>query len=497
MSNERILIVEDESLAAMNLEEKLLELGYRSAGIAFTAEEAIATAEKERPDLVLMDIQLRGMPDGTAAAQIIHDRFDIPVIFVTAFSDDQTIEKAKKTHPFGYLMKPYRDHSIKTTIEIALNAYRLEKRLEESEKNFRSLFDLAPVAMVEVDTEDRILRANDAMARLFQRPSSTELKDRKLEDLLEPGTWEGGNAAQEFRVVLPRGRIVWLKGESRKIQDTSTSLDIRLHIYSDITAQKAFETVLSDRAQSLSDSNEQLQHFTSIASHDMKAPARTANHYAALLAREYGDRLDDRGQEYLGTILSESKRMQEVVEDLLEYSSVSYSKPEMKVISLVKVARDVLAILAPEITEKRADISFDLLPEVVGSEVQLRRLFMNIVDNALKYSRRKPKIHIAASTEGDHFVISFSDNGIGIDEADTKKVFEIFQRGHSQSQFPGTGIGLASCKKVMENHGGTIWVDSRLGKGSTFFLSFPTRPLGPSRECSFTPSCSVRTSDPV
>lgn len=478
MSTEKILIVEDEGIAALSLERKIQALGYQSAGIAFSGGEALTTVENEKPDLILMDIQLRGAPDGIETAKRIHEKWDIPIVYVTAFSDDETIERAKKTAPFGYLMKPYRDHSIKTTVEIALNAFRLERKQKKSENDFRILFELSPVASVLVNAEDSLVKVNTAFRRLFglkeDKPVGNAFQDYFLDSDRETVALrnetllasKGEVDSAEFEMVRHNGVRLWARIDSRVVNEYETDGGRVLHIISDVSAQNEME-------RGLLESNQKLRDFTSIASHDLRSPARITGAYISLLAKEYGGKLDERGREFLNFALSESKKMQVLVEDLLEYTKVSHSPSALKPISLNKVVRDMLAILSPEIEEKRADVAYEPLPTVYGNEVQLRRLFSNLIGNALKFNRSKPRVWISAAERADALVVSVSDNGVGIPRGDREKIFEMFKRGHSQAEFPGTGIGLASCKKIMENHKGGISVDSALAKGSTFHLTFP------------------------
>lgn len=478
MSTEKILIVEDEGVAAMNLEDKLISLGYQSAGIAFSAEEAIERAKSELPDLILMDIELHGTPDGIEAARTIRESLDIPVVYVTAFSDDKTIERAKETSPVGYLIKPYREQSIKTTIEIALNTFRLEKKLKQSERDFRSLFEMSPVGIALIDSEERIVRANSMLAKLYGVAAIEWFDGRCVSQLLARADKqmfpaEAGPRSAEYLAATDHESELWLRVDSCLVHEAQGGRELGLLIFSDISAQKALELTLQNQADSLQESNERLRHFTSLASHDLRAPARIAGQFLRILAKECHSKLNEREREHLGYAISQTKKMQATLEDLLEYTKVCHSGAEIRPVSLTKVMRDSLAILAPEIEGKRADVTYDLLPTVFGSEPQLRRLFCNLLSNAVKYSQHKPKVSISSSDTGSEFVISFSDNGIGIAESEREKVFDMFYRGSSGGDFPGTGIGLASCKKVVENHHGRIWVTSNARGGSTFHVAFP------------------------
>lgn len=486
MPTERILIVEDDGIAAIGLESTITTLGYESVGIAFTAAEAVEKALHAHPDLILMDIKLKGERDGISAAEEIHRTCDIPVVYLTAFSDFDTLERAKTSAPFGYLLKPYREESIKSTIEIALNAFRLGKEVKESEQDFRALFELSPTAGALVTRDGKITKINTAFAILFGYDDEKDLLGTDFRNLFSPSDREALSLRNEslfalphqtgsaqFQVVRRSGAKIHVLIQSRVVHEAHSRNEVGLYIISDISAQKEVEEHLRASTEVLLESNQKLQHFTSLASHDLKAPARTTGAFVSLLAREYGAMLDERGREFLGFALAGSKQMQAIIDDLMEYTKACHSPSELKPISLNKVVHDTLAIISPEIAEKRADITYEPLPTILGSERQLRRLFGNLLSNAIKFNRSKPKIRITATETDKDFIISVADNGVGIPATETEGVFEMFHRAHPQSEFPGTGIGLASCKKVVENHHGQIWVKSTIGKGSTFFLSFP------------------------
>ena len=225
----------------------------------------------------------------------------------------------------------------------------------------------------------------------------------------------------------------------------------------------------------LSRSNADLEQFAYIASHDLQEPLRMVTSYTTLLAEDLGDRLDDTARRHLDFAHDGAVRMQQLVRDLLRYSRVSRgadtSRQRVDCDQLVETAKEDLheAIVAAGAT-----VTHDQLPTVAGIATELRQLFTNLIGNAVKFRGDEPvRVHVAAARAGPMWRFSVTDNGIGIDPAQAERIFEVFKRLHQRGRYPGTGIGLAICKKVVEHHGGRIWVDSQPGAGATFWFTLP------------------------
>jgi light-regulated signal transduction histidine kinase (bacteriophytochrome) len=228
------------------------------------------------------------------------------------------------------------------------------------------------------------------------------------------------------------------------------------------------EEELRNVAEDLRRSNADLQQFAYIASHDLQSPLRNVEGFSKLLARRYKDRLDEKGNEFVFQIANGVKEMQALIRDVLEFSRVGSGSAFTSVDAALCVDK-ALANLKEEMAEKKAEIIVDeALPKVSGDPAQLVNLFQNLIGNSIKFSSERPKIHISAKKEDGRWVFSVKDNGIGVDPEYAGKVFDIFQRLHSKADYPGTGIGLAICKKIVERHGGRIWVEPAPDKGATF-----------------------------
>lgn len=222
-------------------------------------------------------------------------------------------------------------------------------------------------------------------------------------------------------------------------------------------------------------SNENLEQFACVASHDLQEPLRMVTSYMALLERRIQNKLDQDSKEFMQFAVDGSSRMQQLINDLLSYSRVTTKGKPFEPTNSEEVFGTVLKNLEAAINESGAKVSHDPLPVVTADGGQITRLFQNLVGNAIQYrdSQKAPEVHVSAQKKGAEWVFSVRDNGIGIDPQYHDRIFGIFQRLHTREQYPGTGIGLAVCKKIVERHGGEIRVESEVGKGSTFYFSLP------------------------
>jgi PAS domain S-box-containing protein len=231
---------------------------------------------------------------------------------------------------------------------------------------------------------------------------------------------------------------------------------------------------LSRRAQDLVRSNAELQQFAYVASHDLQEPLRMISSYTQLLMRRYGKLFDADAKEFMDFIVDGAARMKQLIEDLLAYSRVGTRGRGLAPTGAQGALDQALANLRASIEATGATVTYDALPTVHADESQLVQLFQNLVGNALKFKGAEaPRIHVAARDEGAEVVLSVRDNGIGIDPQYFERIFVIFQRLHSKAEYDGTGIGLAICKKIVDRHGGRIWVESQPGRGSTFYCTLP------------------------
>lgn len=251
----------------------------------------------------------------------------------------------------------------------------------------------------------------------------------------------------------------------------------------DISQQKETEALLLElnnrlkrRAEELANSNVELERFAYVASHDLQEPLRMVTSFLQLLKKRYDDKLDETAVKYINFAVDGAERMKTLIMDLLDYSRVGSNTEPNEDVDLNLLIEDVRDVFGKTLDEVKATITVSPLPIVKGTRTQLFQLFQNLISNAIKYqSKESPKIQIRYKEEQDHYLFEVQDNGIGIDPAFHEKIFVIFHRLHSRSEYGGTGIGLAICKKIVERHNGNIWVKSAVGEGSTFFFTLSKR----------------------
>ncbi|MHB8809596.1 MAG: MASE3 domain-containing protein [Desulfobulbaceae bacterium] len=249
--------------------------------------------------------------------------------------------------------------------------------------------------------------------------------------------------------------------------------DITDRKLAELEREKHLKKVNSLMAE-LERSNQELQQFANIVSHDLQEPLRTVSGFVQLLSRRYEDKLDDKADSYIRYVVDGAKRMNTLLNDLLAFARLGGGQLQIKPLALRSVLDKALLNLGKTIEKKQAAITCNDLPVVAGDETQMIQLFQNLVGNAIKFNvRENPSVDISAEIRGEECVVRVRDNGIGIQPKDRERIFLIFQRLHPREEYEGTGIGLAHCKKIVERHGGRIWVESEPGVGSSFYFSLP------------------------
>jgi PAS domain S-box-containing protein len=243
----------------------------------------------------------------------------------------------------------------------------------------------------------------------------------------------------------------------------------------DIDDHKRAAERLRRTAEELARSNAELEQFAYVASHDLQEPLRMVGSYLELLADRYKGRLDEKADKYIHYAVDGAARMQELINDLLAFSRVGTRGRPFEPTDCARVMDQAVANLRKRIEETGAVVTRDALPTVPGDRTQLEQLFQNLIGNALKFCRQPPRVHVGAARRGADWLFTVRDNGIGIAPEHRERIFLIFQRLHGRHEYPGTGIGLAVCKKVVERHGGRIWVESQPGQGSSFSFTLPAR----------------------
>ncbi|MDJ1505898.1 PAS domain-containing protein [Xanthocytophaga agilis] len=443
-------------------------------------------------------------------------RHETPAILLT--------EGIPTTRYFDFIYKPLYDPtgeiygiinvSVEVTDQMLIRQQIEEKKqlVEQSEILFRSLVENTPDVITRWDQQRRLIFANKAFETKTGVPNSTLLGKTNLE------MGQPTNIAEPYMESLQR---VLDSGQPTDHYNHFPSVKGNMHYYSrlvpefgpdgsvqgvlaiarDITDLKKMEAILEERVQQrtqellmanqdLQRSNDSLQQFAYVASHDLQEPLRKIQTFSSLLQQQYADLLEESGLDLLERMSSAGERMSKLVSDLLAYSQVSTRQPSFGVVSLQSVMDNVLTTLEQKISETKAQIELEELPKLKGDELQLTQLFQNLLSNAIKYtiSNQTPVIRVTSQRiersqldpqvkptgNALHFYqICVHDQGIGFDNQYKDLIFQVFQRLHGKQEFVGTGVGLSICKRVVENHGGTITADGMPGQGAIFCVYLP------------------------
>ncbi len=281
--------------------------------------------------------------------------------------------------------------------------------------------------------------------------------------------WKG-----EFKNKTKDGTFFWIDATIVPVTSTQHAIPSQyISIWTDVTAYKQLEEKMEEQVKELARSNDELEQFAYVVTHDLQEPLRAINSFVQLLKKYCNEKLDDRANELISHAVAGIHRMQLLIDDLLTYAQVNANQT-MESIDCEKLLRNVLTDLSVVVGECNAVITYDKLPVVKGIPFQFIQLFTNLINNALKFQRElPPKIHIDVEQNFNEWIFSVSDNGIGIEEQYLERIFRVFQRLHSRKEYVGTGIGLAICKKVVEHHGGKIWIKSKPSVGSTIYFTIP------------------------
>ncbi len=269
------------------------------------------------------------------------------------------------------------------------------------------------------------------------------------------------------------GSFFWNELMISPVKDKDGIVTNYIGIQTDVTEIVNSRVALKKNSQVLEQSNQELEEFANAVSHDLKEPLRMISTFLEFLDTEYSETLDDQAKEYISHALKGSNRMKHLIEDLLDYSKVGSVNYELSILDLNKVLEDVLENLQVMIKEKSAKISIVNLPSIKANEYQVVTLFQNLISNAVKYCKETPEVKVGYIDDDEYCIFYVEDNGIGIDDYYKDYVFQIFNRLHSKKDFPGNGIGLSICKRIVNNLKGSIWLESNKGKGSKFFFKVP------------------------
>ena len=502
----KILLVDDTPDNLVSLEAALDGLGQELV-LARSGTEALRHLLDADFAAILLDVKMPDM-DGFQTAELIRSRKrsrHTPILFLTGYRSDEHLFRGYDLGAVDFLFKPIVAEILRSKVgvfvELSRNTTLLRRQAEvlgKAEQKFRSLLEAAPDAMIISDEEGSISLANSEAEIMFAFPReeligqnirmlvpewSSYTPPARANGLAWPASptelWARRKNGRQFPVEISLSPLQTEEGllltsairdvtERRRADEAIRELNATLE---QRVAERTQELLRSNEA--LRQSNDDLNQFAYAASHDLQEPLRMVALYSQLLQRKYFGKLDANADQYISYVVGGARRMEMLLKDLLTYSQTgSSAEGPAETVDFTDVIRKVLLNLQASVEQSGAMITWDAIPAVHAHEIRLVQLLQNLVGNAIKYrGEDAPRIHISAEWQETEWVLSVQDNGIGIAPEYAQQIFKIFKRLHGQD-YPGTGIGLAICQRIVETYGGRIWVESK-GKGSCFHFTLP------------------------
>jgi PAS domain S-box-containing protein len=509
----KILLVDDTPENLVSLEAALGSLGEELV-LANSGTEALRHLLEDDFAAILLDVRMPEM-DGFETAELIRSRprsRQTPILFLTGYRNEEHLFRGYDLGAVDFLFKPIVPEVLRSKVAVFVELSRSNAKLQEqadtlmrqaealqkTEQKFRSLLEAAPDAMVVCREDGEIVMVNSQTEILFncQRDKLISRNIRALvpnwEYRFQPG-WDDDLGSRKVQPVergvelhaFPEGRSSFqaefsfsplLTEEGRVVTCSIRDISERKETEERIRElNNNLEERVLERTEALMRSNEELQQFAYIASHDLQEPLRTVSIYAQLLAKRYRGQLAGEADQFIKFIVEGSERMEKLIHDLLDFSRVdARATDSFTRTSCDEALNEALRSVHPLLEESGAILTREPLPWVTGDLIQLARLFQNLLVNSIKYRKEEtPRIHIAAERQNGEYLFSVRDNGIGIEPQYAEKVFGIFRCLQPRDKSSGSGMGLAICRKIVSRHEGRIWVESVLGNGATFYFTLP------------------------
>ncbi len=508
MANVQILVVEDEDIIAEEIRIRLENLGYIISAVASSGEEAMERLGTTHPDLVLMDIQLQGGMDGVEVAERIRSRFDIPIIYLTAYADETILQRAKITEPFAYVLKPFEERKLYSAIEVALYKNKMERKLRESEQWLSATLTSIGDAVIATNKEGRVE---------FMNPVAETLTGWKQEEV------SGKVATETFKIINEKtGLPVDLKMPSfgkeacLLIARNSTEIPIESNsspitnnkgditgvvlVFRDITDRKRAEEALAEERALLADrvkeqtieltrANAELAHaarlkdeFLANMSHELRTPLNTILGMSEALQEEVYGVLNKRQLSAVRSVEESGRHLLALINDILDLSKIGAGKLELSItpVDVESVCQASLRLLNQAAHKKHLKVStmFDsTITTIHADERRLKQVLVNLLSNAVKFTPKGGKIGLDVEGDPKKHVVHFTvwDTGIGIANKDIERLFQPFVQLDAtlSRRYEGAGLGLSLVSRILDMHGGSVSVESEVGKGSRFTVSLP------------------------
>jgi PAS domain S-box-containing protein len=491
MEKTRVMIVEDEGITALDMKGRLEHAGYSVPATAASGREAIEEAERTRPDLVLMDIRLQGEMDGIEAAGVIRERLDIPVVYLTAYADDETLERAKLTEPYGYLIKPFEGRDVHITIEVALYKHAMEKRVKQSERWLATTLRSIGDAVVATDAEGCIRLMNPLAEELTGWAEAEALGKRATEVFVvvdeEHRAPVENPVTRALRENVPvslatpsllaavDGTLIPIDDRTAPIRDDAGNSAGAVLVFRDITERKRAERALQLYTQGLQARNEELDAFAHTVAHDLKDPLSLVMGFSEVLAEEHTTMKGEDVQQYLELIRQTGSKMLSIIDELLLLSDVRQRDVKTEALDMAAIVTGAQFRLSHLVDEYEARVTRpETWPSARGYAPWVEEVWVNYMSNALKYGGRPPHVELGAIPEGANVRFWVRDDGPGIAPQVQNRLFKPFTR-LDQASSPGHGLGLSIVQRIVRKLGGEVGVESKgvPGQGSEFYFMLP------------------------
>ncbi len=495
----RALILEDVPVDAELMVHELRRAGFAPQWTRVDTESDYLAGLHADLDVVLADYRLPQFDALSALEHLKESGWDVPFIIVSGAISEEAAVESMKQGSADYVLKD-RMARLGQAVARALEdrdrrreRERAERELRDSEEKFRLLVEGAvDFAIVMLDPEGLVRHWNAGAQRILGwgaediigQPLARFYPDEDVargvpESALELAATEGRHETQGWRVRRDGSRF-WAEAVITALHHPSGELRAFATVTRDISERRRTEEALARQSEELARSNAELEVFAHVASHDLKEPLRMIARYTRQLAQKTHGRIDAEADEWIAYTLDAVGRMQTLIDDVLAYSRTHQGGHVFVATDADRVLQAALANLRASIAETSAEVTHGPMPLVTGDESQLTQVFQNLIGNALKYrGPEPPRVHVSAERADGMWRFQVRDNGAGIEPEHRGRVFRLFQRLHDRPDVQGSGIGLAICKKIVERHGGRIWVESQRGSGSTFFFSLPDQTQRP------------------